>query len=68
MQPSATYISVKLVLRHAFFFLLTYLFSTEPGTITFEKRGYLVKESCGDAEIAVLRQNGADGEISIKWR
>merc|ERR1712088_1144796 len=36
--------------------------------ITFEKRGYLVKESCGEAEIAVLRQNGADGEISIKWR
>ena len=43
-------------------------FSLEPGTIQFEKRGYLVKESCGDAEIAVLRQNGADGEISIKWR
>jgi solute carrier family 8 (sodium/calcium exchanger) len=27
-----------------------------------------VKESCGDAEIGVLRQNGADGIISVKWR
>ena len=63
MEPM--YISVKLMLRHAFF---SSLFPTEPGTITFEKRGYLVKESCGEAEIAVLRQNGADGEISIKWR
>jgi solute carrier family 8 (sodium/calcium exchanger) len=41
---------------------------TEPGTILFEKRGYLVKESCGDAEVSVVRQNGADGEISVKWR
>jgi len=47
---------------------ITILNDDEPGTIQFEKRGYLVKESCGDAEIAVLRQNGADGEISIKWR
>jgi len=28
----------------------------------------LVKESCGDAEISVTRTNGADGEISVKWR
>ena len=47
---------------------ITVLNDDEPGTITFEKRGYLVKESCREAEIAVLRQNGADGEISIKWR
>ena len=40
----------------------------EPGTLQFEKRGYLVKESCGDAEVAVIRQNGADGDISVKWR
>ena len=40
----------------------------EPGCLQFEKRGYLVKESCGDAEIGVLRQNGADGIISVKWR
>ena len=27
-----------------------------------------MKESCGDAEIGVLRQNGADGIIGVKWR
>ena len=41
---------------------------SEPGTIQFEKRGILVKESCGDAEISVIRQNGADGKISVKWK
>ena len=46
---------------------MPYFFS-DPGNLQFEKRGYLVKESCGDAEIGVLRQNGADGIISIKWR
>ena len=39
----------------------------EPGVIQFEKRGYLVKESVGDAEINVLRQNGADGVVKVKW-
>ena len=43
-------------------------FISEPGTLQFEKRGYLVKESCGDAEISLVRQNGADGLISVKWR
>ena len=45
-----------------------YSYSSEPGTILFEKRGILVKESCGDADISVIRQNGADGLISVKWR
>jgi len=40
----------------------------EPGTFQFEKRGHLVKESCGNAMISVIRQNGADGEVDIKWR
>ena len=40
----------------------------EPGCLQFEKRGYLVKESCGTAEIGVLRQNGADGNIAVKYR
>ena len=40
----------------------------EPGTIQFEKRGILVKESCGDADISIVRQNGADGNISVKWK
>ena len=46
---------------------MTSLF-VEPGTLQFEKRGYLVKESCGEAEIAVLRQNGADGAVAVHWR
>jgi solute carrier family 8 (sodium/calcium exchanger) len=45
-----------------------YLIIAEPGTLQFEKRGYLVKESCGDAEIAILRQNGADGAVAVHWR
>merc|ERR1719346_447529 len=47
---------------------ITILNDDEPGTLQIEKRGYLVKESCGDAEISIVRQNGADGEISVKWR
>jgi solute carrier family 8 (sodium/calcium exchanger) len=27
-----------------------------------------VKESCENAEISVLRSNGADGDVSVKWR
>merc|ERR1719510_1684362 len=47
---------------------ITILNDDEPGTLQIEKRGYLVKESCGDAEVSVVRQNGADGNISVKWR
>merc|ERR1719445_1757411 len=47
---------------------ITILNDDEPGTIQFEKRGILVKESCGEAEVSVVRQNGADGEISVKGR
>ncbi len=43
-------------------------FVPEPGVLQFEKRGHLVKESCGEAEISVARTNGADGNISVKWR
>lgn len=40
----------------------------EPGVIAFAKRGFLVKESIGTAIIPVLRKNGADGEVSVKYR
>ena len=40
----------------------------EPGTLSFRKRGLLVKESCGFASIEVERTDGADGEISVHWR
>ncbi len=51
------------------FILLTLcLIYSEPGTLQFDKRGHLVKESCGEASISVVRMNGADGDISVKWR
>jgi len=28
----------------------------------------LVKESCGEAEISIIRQNGADGKVAVHWR
>jgi len=40
----------------------------EPGTISFQRRGVLVKESVGSANIPVVRRNGADGEVSVHWR
>lgn len=40
----------------------------EPGVISFTRRGLLVKESVGMAVIQVVRKNGADGEVSVKWR
>lgn len=41
---------------------------SEPGVVMFQKRGFLVKESIGNAVIPVVRKNGADGEITVKWR
>lgn len=40
----------------------------EPGILQFKKRGFLVKESCGNAVIPVIRKNGADGIVSAKWK
>ena len=40
----------------------------DPGVFGFDKRGHFVKESCGDAIITVYREDGADGDIEIKWR
>ena len=36
-----------------------------PGTFQFEKRAYFVKESCGKAEIIVIREIGADGDVEV---
>merc|ERR1719369_1543484 len=47
---------------------ITILNDDEPGTFQFDKRGHLVKESCGNVVLSVLRQNGADGDVTIKWR
>merc|ERR1712088_577644 len=40
----------------------------EPGTFQFERRGHLVKESCGEANLSVIRENGADGDLKVKWK
>lgn len=47
---------------------ITILNDDEPGIFQFEKRGHLVKESCGEAVISVVRHDGADGEVEVKWR
>jgi len=47
---------------------ITILNDDEPGTFQFEKRGHLVKESIGNAQLSVVRQNGADGDVDVKWR
>ncbi|KAG0730061.1 Sodium/calcium exchanger 2 [Chionoecetes opilio] len=47
---------------------ITILNDDEPGMVMFQKRGFLVKESIGNAVIPVIRKNGADGEITVKWR
>ena len=39
-----------------------------PGTFQFGKSIYLVKESWREAVICVIRSNGADGEVTIRWR
>merc|ERR1712088_1053102 len=40
----------------------------EPGTFLFERRGHLVKESCGEANLSIIRENGADGDLKVKQR
>jgi len=47
---------------------ITILNDDEPGTFQFEKRGHLVKESIGNAQLSIIRQNGADGDVKVKWR
>merc|ERR1719228_2020713 len=47
---------------------ITILNDDDPGSFQFEKRGHLVKESCGQAVLSVIRENGADGDICVKWR
>lgn len=47
---------------------LIYYFYLDPGLITFEKRGILVKESAGEAELHIVRRGGSDGEVTVQWR
>jgi len=43
-------------------------FISEPGIISFGKRGLLVKESTGFAEVPIVRTHGSDSEVSVKWK
>jgi len=47
---------------------ITILNDDDPGTFQFEKRGYLVKESIGKAQLSITRHSGADGDVTVKWR
>lgn len=58
-------------LQLIFFFNISLIFLkyfTEPGLLSFHKRGILVKESIGMARIPIVRSGGADGEVSVMWR
>lgn len=50
------------------FFIFLICFLIDPGVITFEKRGILVKESAGAAELHIIRRGGSDGEATVQWR
>ena len=50
------------------FSIKIYPFISDPGTFQFEKRGYLVKESIGKAQLSITRHSGADGDVTVKWR
>ncbi|KAL5018651.1 hypothetical protein ScPMuIL_004373 [Solemya velum] len=39
----------------------------EPGTLTFSNPSFLFKESVGVATVTVVRRNGSDGTVSVKW-
>ncbi|XP_065660327.1 sodium/calcium exchanger 3 isoform X2 [Hydra vulgaris] len=47
---------------------VTIINDDDPGTVSFEKPSYIVKESCGKAELAVDRINGADGKLEVLWK
>ena len=36
-----------------------------PGVFQFDKRGYFVRESCGEALLIIQREDGADGDIEL---
>ncbi|CAF5008277.1 unnamed protein product, partial [Rotaria sp. Silwood1] len=48
--------------------LITIINDDEPGDIEFEEVITLVKESVGNAEIKVVRVNGADGRVTVHYR
>ncbi|XP_076305676.1 sodium/calcium exchanger 3-like isoform X2 [Tachypleus tridentatus] len=47
---------------------ITILNDDEPGILQFKRRGLLVQENVGTAYVPVIRENGADGIVSTRWR
>ncbi|KAG0431661.1 hypothetical protein HPB47_021601 [Ixodes persulcatus] len=47
---------------------VTIIDDDEPGTFEFRRRGLLVRESVGSAQVAVVRSKGADGTAFVHWR
>ncbi|XP_014250861.1 sodium/calcium exchanger 2-like isoform X2 [Cimex lectularius] len=47
---------------------VTILDDDEPGILSFEKRGTIVKESAGVVTVDIFRTKGSDGEVSVQWR
>ncbi|CAN8003002.1 unnamed protein product [Ixodes hexagonus] len=47
---------------------VTIIDDDEPGMFEFRRRGLLVRESVGSAQVAVIRTKGADGKAFVHWR
>ncbi|KAK3612395.1 hypothetical protein CHS0354_031989 [Potamilus streckersoni] len=47
---------------------VTIINDDEPGTFTFSKPSYVVREGQGTAQVFVDRLNGADGRVSVQYR
>lgn len=45
-----------------------YLYTLEAGEVEFAQPVFVVKESIGSIDIVVERKNGADGNVSIKYK
>ena len=41
---------------------------SEPGVLAFAKPSFVIKETGLKALLPVVRLNGADGHVSVKWR
>ncbi|XP_077490195.1 sodium/calcium exchanger 3-like [Amblyomma americanum] len=47
---------------------VTIIDDDQPGIFEFRRRGLLVRESVGNAQVAVVRTKGADGTAYVHWR
>lgn len=61
-------VSLAFFYNKIFFKKLINFFILEPGVISFDKRGLLVRESAGNAVLRVVRRFGADGDVSVEWK